>query len=54
VKKRPLALFASRKDAPVKCVVDFTGAALRDGMDGNCDVVFVHDAAREKKFVDEC
>ena len=31
-----------------------TGAALRDGMDGNCDVVFVHDAAREKKFVDEC
>ena len=30
-----------------------TGAALRDGMDGNCDVVFVHDEAREKKFVDE-
>jgi tungstate transport system substrate-binding protein len=30
-----------------------TGAALRDGMDGNADVVFVHDAAREKKFVEE-
>jgi tungstate transport system substrate-binding protein len=30
-----------------------TGAALRDGMDGNADVVFVHDVAREKKFVEE-
>ncbi len=30
-----------------------TGAALRDGMDGNADVVFVHDVAREKKFVKE-
>lgn len=30
-----------------------TGAAIRDGMDGNCDVIFVHDPAREKKFVDE-
>jgi tungstate transport system substrate-binding protein len=30
-----------------------TGAALADGMDGNCDVVFVHDVAREKKFVEE-
>lgn len=28
-----------------------TGAALKDGMDGNCDVVFVHDKAREDKFV---
>lgn len=30
-----------------------TGAALRDGMDGNADVVFVHDTAREEKFVEE-
>lgn len=30
-----------------------TGAAIRDGMDGNCDVIFVHDPAREKKFVEE-
>lgn len=30
-----------------------TGAALRDGMDGNADVVFVHDVARETKFVEE-
>ena len=28
-----------------------TGAALRDGMDGNADVVFVHDVAREEQFV---
>lgn len=30
-----------------------TGAALRDGVDGNADVVFVHDVSREKKFVGE-
>ncbi|SDB41177.1 tungstate transport system substrate-binding protein [Desulfonatronum thiosulfatophilum] len=30
-----------------------TGAALRDGMDGNADVVFVHDVAREEQFVAE-
>lgn len=30
-----------------------TGAALRDGMDGNADVVFVHDVVRENKFVEE-
>ena len=30
-----------------------TGAALRDGMDGNADVVFVHDVAQEIKFVEE-
>lgn len=28
-----------------------TGAALRDGMDGNVDIVFVHDEKREKQFV---
>ncbi|TVQ99760.1 MAG: tungsten ABC transporter substrate-binding protein [Desulfovibrionales bacterium] len=30
-----------------------TGAALRDGMDGNADIVFVHDKSREDKFVAE-
>ncbi|ADH87292.1 substrate-binding domain-containing protein [Desulfurivibrio alkaliphilus] len=30
-----------------------TGAALRDGMDGNVDVVMVHDTVREKRFVAE-
>jgi tungstate transport system substrate-binding protein len=28
-----------------------TGAALKDGMDGNADILFVHDKAREDKFV---
>jgi tungstate transport system substrate-binding protein len=28
-----------------------TGAAIRDGMDGNVDIIFVHDEAREKQFV---
>ncbi len=30
-----------------------TGAALRDGMDGNADIVFVHDVEREDQFVEE-
>jgi len=28
-----------------------TGAAIRDGIDGNVDVIFVHDPEREKQFV---
>jgi len=28
-----------------------TGAAIRDGMDGNVDIIFVHAKAREEKFV---
>ena len=30
-----------------------TGAALRDGMDGNADVVMVHDVERENQFVED-
>lgn len=30
-----------------------TGAAIRDGMDGNVDIIFVHAKAREEKFVEE-
>jgi tungstate transport system substrate-binding protein len=37
----------------VRVMAKGTGAALRDGMDGNADVVFVHDVTREKKFVEE-
>lgn len=37
----------------VRVMAKGTGAALKDGMDGNADVVFVHDQKREKKFVDE-
>jgi tungstate transport system substrate-binding protein len=37
----------------VKVFAKGTGAAIRDGIDGNVDVIFVHDTAREKKFVAE-
>ena len=37
----------------VKVVAKGTGAAIRDGMDGNVDVIFVHARAREEKFVAE-
>lgn len=35
----------------VKVVAKGTGAALRDGRDGNVDVIFVHDPEREEVFV---
>lgn len=35
----------------VKVLAKGTGAAIRDGMDGNVDVIFVHARAREEKFV---
>jgi tungstate transport system substrate-binding protein len=35
----------------VKVLAKGTGAAIRDGIDGNVDVVFVHDTAREEEFV---
>ena len=35
----------------VKVVAKGTGAAIRDGVDGNVDVIFVHDRAREDAFV---
>ncbi|MFC1814796.1 substrate-binding domain-containing protein [Thermodesulfobacteriota bacterium] len=35
----------------VKVIAKGTGAAIRDGMDGNVDVIFVHAKTREKKFV---
>ncbi len=37
----------------VRVMAKGTGAALRDGMDGNCDVVMVHDVEREKEFVEK-
>ena len=37
----------------VKVISKGTGAAIRDGMDGNVDVIFVHAKAREVKFVKE-
>ena len=35
----------------VKVIAKGTGAALRDGMDGNVDVIFVHARAREEQFI---
>jgi tungstate transport system substrate-binding protein len=37
----------------VKVVAKGTGAAIRDGMDGNVDVIFVHARSREDAFVEE-
>ena len=37
----------------VKVIAKGTGAAIRDGMDGNVDVIFVHAKGREEKFVAE-
>ncbi|OEU68099.1 MAG: tungsten ABC transporter substrate-binding protein [Desulfobacterales bacterium PC51MH44] len=35
----------------VKVLAKGTGAAIRDGIDGNVDVIFVHAKAREEKFI---
>ena len=35
----------------VKVIAKGTGAAIRDGMDGNVDLIFVHAKAREEKFI---
>jgi len=35
----------------VKVFAKGTGAAIRDGIDGNVDIIFVHARAREEKFV---
>jgi len=37
----------------VKVIAKGTGAAIRDGQDGNVDVIFVHAKGREEKFVQE-
>jgi tungstate transport system substrate-binding protein len=37
----------------VKVIAKGTGAAIRDGRDGNVDVIFVHAKAREEKFIQE-
>jgi len=37
----------------VKVIAKGTGAAIRDGMDGNVDVIFVHAKEREEKFISD-
>jgi len=37
----------------VKVFAKGTGAAIRDGIDGNVDIIFVHEREREENFVSE-
>lgn len=37
----------------VKVIAKGTGAAIRDGIDGNVDIIFVHAKNREEKFVSD-
>ena len=46
-----LPQFTKDTGIPVQVIAKGTGAAIRDGEDGNVDVIFVHDTAREEKFV---
>ena len=43
--------FAKDTGIEVKVIAKGTGAAIRDGEDGNVDVIFVHAKGREDKFV---
>ena len=45
--------FAKDSGITVQVIAKGAGAAIRDGQDGNVDVIFVHDPAREMKFVEE-
>ncbi len=45
--------FTQKTGIAVKVFAKGTGAAIRDGMDGNVDVIFVHAKAREEKFIAE-
>ena len=46
-----LPIFTRDSGIQVKVFAKGTGAAIRDGMDGNVDIIFVHAKAREEKFV---
>ena len=48
-----LPAFKTDTGIRVKVIAKGTGAAIRDGMDGNVDLIFVHAKAREEKFVRE-
>jgi tungstate transport system substrate-binding protein len=45
--------FTQETGIQVKVFAKGTGAAIRDGMDGNVDIIFVHAKSREEKFVKE-
>ncbi len=46
-----LAQFEKETGIRVKVIAKGTGAAIKDGIDGNVDVIFVHAKAREEKFI---
>jgi tungstate transport system substrate-binding protein len=46
-----LPVFTKSTGIEVKVIAKGTGAAIRDGMDGNVDVIFVHAKAREENFI---
>lgn len=48
-----LPLFKEKTGIEVKVVAKGTGAAIRDAIDGNVDVIFVHDRPREEAFVQD-
>lgn len=48
-----LPAFKADTGIDVKVIAKGTGAAIRDGMDGNVDIIFVHARGREEKFVAE-
>jgi len=45
--------FTKETGIQVKVFAKGTGAAIRDGVDGNVDIIFVHAKEREEKFVHE-
>ncbi|MEE4242780.1 MAG: substrate-binding domain-containing protein [Desulfopila sp.] len=48
-----LPQFQKETGIEVKVIAKGTGAAIRDGMDGNVDIIFVHARGREEQFVAE-
>ncbi len=48
---RLMPAFEKETKLKVKVIAKGTGAAIRDGMDGNVDLIFVHDSRREDKFI---
>ena len=45
--------FTQETGIEVKVFPKGTGAAIQDGMDGNVDIILVHDLVREETFVEE-
>jgi len=48
-----LPAFEKKTGIKIEVIAKGTGAAIRDGQDGNVDVIFVHDKEREEAFVSE-